>query len=228
LEPPVLHPHVHEDVKHFAKTLFTTFLGLLMALALESWHQERHRRQVAREALESVLLESQGNRKALQDLAAGNKDVPRNLGVMIGLLESLQDARSAHRPWRPRDISANLTISHTAGNLKSSAWNMALADQSVQRFPKGQAGHLAALYQQMGRLQAFLDQPVDYSTVGALGESSTSRAMEARLQRFSDRELERVVWDLRKLKVRFELIHMWAEALEKSLEDDPGSRPEKA
>jgi len=206
-------PNLHEPVKHFAKSLFATFLGLLMALGLDSWNHARVQRRVAQAALASVLRETESNRKALQNLAVANKDLPRNLALTIAALESLQEARSSHRPWTlPKDLG-NLSIQHTAGNLKSSAWGMALADQSVQRFPKAQAEELANFYQQLGRLQAYLDQPVDYTPISALGGVSTATSAKRRLERFSPAELERILWNLRELKVRFELVRMWAEGV---------------
>ena len=211
-------PQFQEDVKHFSKALFSTFLGLLMALGLESWHLDYRQRRAARAALESVLQEMESNRKALHDLATINADLPRNLTTMIGLLESLQDDRRQHRPWRLPDVTMNLTIHHTGGRLKSSAWEMALANQSVQRFPKAQAGDLADFYQQMGRLQALLDQSVDYAPYEALSDRSATDPLLKRLEHFSDGELEHILWSLRQLKVRFELIGMWSEGIEKDLE----------
>lgn len=205
--------NLHEPIRHFAKSLFATFLGLLMALGLDSWNHARVQRRVAQEALASVLRETESNRKALHNLATVNRDLPRNLGLTIAALESLQDARSSHRPWVLPDQLGDLSIQHTAGNLKSSAWGMAQADQSVQRFPKAQAEELANFYQQLGRLQAFLDQPVDYSPISALGGVSTATAARRRLERFSPAELERIIWNLRELKVRFELVRMWAEGV---------------
>ena len=55
----MLHPHVPEELKHFGKHLFATFLGLLMALGLEQWREHRHDAQIAREALEAVQVELQ-------------------------------------------------------------------------------------------------------------------------------------------------------------------------
>ncbi len=202
-----------ENLKHFAKSLVATFLGLLMALGLESWNRERLQQRAAKAALASVMREAEANRKALHDLATTNQDLPRNLKLTIAALESLQDARTRRQPWVLPENFGNLSIKHTAGSLKSSAWGMALADQSVQRFPKAQAETLASIYQQLGRLQAFLDQPVDYTPVSALGDVATAEDLKARLERLSPSELERIIWNLRELKVRFEMIHMWAEGM---------------
>ncbi|NTV72785.1 MAG: hypothetical protein HGA66_01070 [Holophaga sp.] len=208
--------NLDEPLKQFAKSLFATFLGLLMALGLNNWNNGRMQRRVAQEALASVLRETESNREALRNLATVNKDLPRNLGLTIAALESLQDARSSHRPWVLPKVLGDLTIQHTAGRLKSSAWGMALADQSVQRFPKAQAEELATFYQQLGRFQAYLDQPVDYTPIAALSGGSTTEAMKRRLERFSPAELERIIWTLRELQVRFELIRMWAEGVDKT------------
>jgi len=202
-----------ESVIRFAKSLFATFLGLVMALGLNNWNQARIQRKAAQAALASVLRETEGNRQALHRLAIANQDLPRNLALTIAALESLQEARSGQRPWVMPKAFGDLTIHHTAGNLKSSAWGMALADQSAQLFPKGQAEELANFYQQLGRLQAFLDQPVDYTPISALGGITTAAAARRRLERFSPAELERILWNLRELKVRFELVRMWAEGV---------------
>lgn len=220
--------NARENIKHFAKSLFATFLGLLMALALESWHQERYQRNLAQGALASVLREAEADRKALRDLGAANKDLPGNLGNFIALLESFRDARARHRPWKPVESSMNLSINHSAGNLKSSAWTMALANQSVQRFPRAQAEELADFYQQLGRFQAFLDQPVDYSPVAALGEIGSTETLKLRLERLGDGELERMVWNLRQLKVRFDMIRMWSEGMARRVEDGKASGQPKA
>lgn len=218
-----------ESVIRFAKSLFATFLGLVMALGLNNWNQARIQRQAAQAALASVLRETESNRQALHKLALANQDLPRNLGLTIAALESLQEARSSHRPWVMPQAFGDLSIHHTAGNLKSSAWGMALADQSVQLFPKAQAEDLANFYQQLGRLQAFLDQPVDYTPISALGGITTAEGARRRLERFSPAELERILWNLRELKVRFELAAMWAEGVgEVSLPKGASANPSKS
>ena len=53
----MLHPHVPEDLKHFGKHLFATFLGLLMALGLESWHQSHLHAEAARHSRAFIARE---------------------------------------------------------------------------------------------------------------------------------------------------------------------------
>ncbi|BDU73747.1 hypothetical protein [Mesoterricola silvestris] len=214
----MLHPHVPDTIKAFGKHLFATFLGLVMALGLDNWNHERLQKHVAQDALASVLRETDANREALRKLASTNKDLPGELAVTITALESLQDARARRQPWVFPENLGNLLIMHTAGNLKSSAWNMALANQSVQRFPKAKAAELADIYQQLGRLQAFLDLPVDYTPLTALSGPKSGADMKARLERFSPGEIERLIEGLRALKVRFELVHLWANGLMKDPE----------
>ena len=46
-----------ETAKTFAKSLGATFLGLLMALGLESWRLELMQKRIARESFDSVMRE---------------------------------------------------------------------------------------------------------------------------------------------------------------------------
>lgn len=201
----MLHVHGHEPVKHFAKSLFATFLGLLMALGLESWHQERHRNHVARESLESVLQEVRADRDALASLAAKNRNLPENMGRFIRLLESLQDARQQHRAWVPAKQSIDLTTFFDPGKFRTAAWTMALANQSVQRFPKAQAEDLATFYNDLARLQAFLDQPVDFTPMDVISVSDSEQVTLRRLERLSPAELEHLISGMHTLRIHFDL-----------------------
>ena len=57
----MLHPHIPEELTHFGKHLFATFLGLLMAVGLESCHQEHTRAKIAKIQLEDVEQEIRSN-----------------------------------------------------------------------------------------------------------------------------------------------------------------------
>ena len=210
----MLHVHSHEEVKHFAKSIFSTFVGLLMALGLESWHQEHHRRHLAEEALESVLQEAEFNEKALHRLATDNENVPKNLNLLIKFLESYQESKVRHRTWAPKHLALDANINHASGHLKVSAWTMALANQSVQLFPKAQAEKLAAFYEEVGRLQAFLDQPVDYSGIMSIGEHQTLADIKRHLDLQTPQGIERLIWNIRQLSTRIGLIQMWASGIE--------------
>jgi hypothetical protein len=221
-------PGTREEAKEFFKALFVTFLGLVIALAMDNWHQERRRNQAAGVALESVLKEVEWDRKALEKMATSRKATPQNLRFILSLLEGLQDARTRHQPWRPKKESGSLDGTHTtAGDLESSAWTMALGDLSVQRFPKAQAEGLAGFYQELGRFQAYLDQPVDYTVLIAIGGPDSFESLMARLERFSPAELEHMLWGFRQLQVRETLIQNWSEALVKEIDAKGGFRTAK-
>jgi hypothetical protein len=213
----VLHVHGHEPAKHFLKSLFATFLGLLMALGMESCHQERHRNHVAREALESVLQEVKGNRAALTNLAAKNRDLPENMGRFIHMLESLQDARQQHHSWVPKNESIDLTITFDSGRFRTAAWTMALANQSVQRFPKAQAEDLATFYNDLARFQAFLDQPVDFTPMDAISVSDSEQMTLRRLERLSPAELEHLISGMHTLRSHFNLSNQWVAGINEEL-----------
>ncbi len=209
----MLHVHVPDSLKHFWKHMLATFLGLLMALGMESWHQEHHRKAVAREALESVQAEIRSNLDYLKRLADDQRDAPERLQKAIGLLESLQDARAARRSWKLPEITLNLHLSHNSGAFRTAAWNMALASQSVQRFPKGKAESLTAFYEDLKRFQAFLDQPADYSASIAIGDVTSAEDFEARLKRLDPEDLRQLIWKFRELSVRSNIGCQWAEGL---------------
>lgn len=217
----MLHPHVPESLTHFGKHLLATFLGLLMALGMESWHQEHHRKAVAREALESVQAEIRSNQDYLKRLADDQRDAPERLQKAIGLLESLQDARAARRSWKLPEITLNLHLSHNSGAFQTAAWNMALASQSVQRFSKGQAESLTAFYEDLKRFQAFLDQPADYSASTAIGDVTSAKDFEARLKRLDPEDLRQLIWKFRELSVRANLVCQWASGLARESEKIP-------
>jgi hypothetical protein len=104
---------------------------------------------------------------------------------------------------------------------------MALGDLSVQRFPKAQAERLAGFYQELGRFQAFLDQPVDYTVLVSLGELNSLDGLKARLDRFSPAELEHMLWGFRQIQSRERMIYGWSEGLAKELNEKDGFRGTK-
>lgn len=136
----MLHPHVPHELKDFGKHLFATFLGLLMALGLESCHQNHQVESRAKQALAAVRAELEYNRKDVRD---AKKSVSEGKGVFLKLLPSIQAIR--HKKTLPEEAE-NFSLKLNLADLPSSAWEAAMAAQVVHHLPLKQLQTLSTAY----------------------------------------------------------------------------------
>lgn len=147
-------PHLPEEIKPFGKHLFATFLGLLMALGLESWHQEHQAKARALSQMEQVEKELRHNDAMLARL---QKDLGQVVQVQQTAIDAVRDFQRTHQ-LGPRCGS----LDTAQFNFATSAWEAAV-NLGVQRYltpAKGSA--LSTLYTSMKRNQGIQDALVLY------------------------------------------------------------------
>ena len=153
----MLHAHVPEDLKHFSKHLFATFLGLLRALALESWREHRVELRRAREFQERVEAEVATDRKGLEErLAVIEGEQPRleaYAAAFDGAVRERLGGRAASLPARPSMQGMDLSFVW-------SAWDTAKAAGVLRHLDPARVERLAAVYSDMQRVQAIQDQRI--------------------------------------------------------------------
>ncbi|MBB5205171.1 hypothetical protein HNQ51_002490 [Inhella inkyongensis] len=152
-----LHPHIPHQVKQFAEHLFATFLGLLMALALEQWREHRHELKIAGQALEGVRAELLANAKVLRDNQAIAADTARYWNETQAYMDELVLARAQKRaaqaptPQRPDRMGAEL-------NFRTGAWDSAKSLGLPRHLGTKELQDLTETYASLVRIQAVQDQ----------------------------------------------------------------------
>ena len=215
----MMHPHIPEALHGFGKHLFATFLGLLMAVGLESCHQEHERHKLAMASLVDVEREIQSNLAEVQNVVLKYKKTPEQFQKAIDLLTTIRDARVSHHRWQPPkgDTVIDTTFTFAPATIKSAAWSMALASQSVARFPQGKGIIYAELYEEFQKFRNLQDRPVDLANTELLPKLSISNIPQIDLE-----DLRRTIWGFHTLKVQTDLMRMCALDLEAKIQKTMG------
>ena len=77
------------DIKLFLKHLLATFLGLLMALGMEQWHEHYRETKWARAFLQQILVDLRQNRIDLKDTLAAQGGTFRIRGLSEEVAETI-------------------------------------------------------------------------------------------------------------------------------------------
>lgn len=153
----MLHPHVPDDVKHFTKHLFATFLGLLMALGLESWREHSVEKRMAREHLEQVEAELARNRKELDErlaeIASERDTLQDYVQRFSEAIRERQNGRRVQLPQRPKLQTPDLSF-------YGSAWETAKSTGAIRHMEPARLQRISTVYTDMQRVQTVLDQMV--------------------------------------------------------------------
>lgn len=215
----MLHPHVPEALHGFGKHLFATFLGLLMALGLESCHQEHERKKIAATALADVEREIRSNLLEVQKVIQAYKETPDALQKGIDFFNTIREARLSNRPWSSpaKEFTLSGSYSFSPATIRSSAWSMALASQSVARFPHGKGIAYAELYEEFQKFRSLQERPVDLASAQLVPLLTPSTVTRLDLE-----DLRRVIWGLNSLKVQASLMRMYAIDLEATIQKKLG------
>ena len=155
----MLHPHVPEDLKHFSKHLFATFLGLLMALALESWREHRAEARMARDYQDRLVSGDflQTNRKDLEErLAVIEREQPKLEAYAMAFADAARERQRGHAKALP----AKPTVQGIDLSFIWSAWDMAKAVGVLRHLDPLRVQRFASVYSDMQRVQGVLDQMV--------------------------------------------------------------------
>lgn len=196
-----LHPHVPHELKDFSKHLFATFLGLLMALGLESWHQEHTRTKAAAESYRSLLEEIQANQKEADLLTKEyDKAIASNQATLSWLAQVVRARR--HNPNAPLPPDMKMGIWKPDAAYRTSAWSVAVAAQHVGRFPQGKMRPLTEYYEAIRTLQTFQDQTDFLPGLAQLFTVETTADQEALMKDMTLPELEQALASMRVLHMR--------------------------
>ena len=151
----MLHAHAPEEIKHFAKHLLATFLGLLMALGMEQWHERHREGEWARIFLEQIHADLQRNRADLATTRAGLDQSVTNDRLLIENLARAEAARKAGRPSPGVERRGKIREEF---RFTTSAWDAAKASGALRYLPPPLLQELSGLFEEMRRLVAIQDQ----------------------------------------------------------------------
>ena len=139
----MLHPHIPEDLKHFGKHLFATFLGLLMALGLEQWREHHHEVKLAKQALATVEAELREDVVRLQRQKSRCEESLRSTQALNDYLEQLIAAK---REGRPLPSLPKLGDMGMALNFSTDAWETFKGLGALRQIAPDRARRLSRAY----------------------------------------------------------------------------------
>lgn len=132
----------------FLVQVSATAVGLLLALGLDQWRDQRHRTAQAAAHLAAVRVELRGNLSELDQEIAGMDALDAQLGRVSAALRS---------GAAPPDGALRI---HMA-TLRQSAWDMAVSSQTVLASGTGRLTEMADAYEDQRLLRAAQDRLVD-------------------------------------------------------------------
>ena len=185
----MLHPHIPEDLKHFGKHLFATFLGLLMALGLEQWREHHHEVKLAEQALAAVEAELAQNGKDLEErlnlIQSEEKPLDEYVQAFSKAVRSRGKGDRAELPKRPSLKTPDLFFT-------CSAWETAKALGLPRHLPPGRIQRISEVYTSMQRAIGVMD-----GMVAAPAVSDLFVYAKAEPATLSQAEMERMSYALR-------------------------------
>ncbi|GLH71906.1 hypothetical protein GETHLI_04080 [Geothrix limicola] len=151
----MLHPHVPEDLKHFGKHLFATFLGLIMALGLEQWREHRQELRLSEESLHRIEAELRRNRDdTAQRLVRLETEIP----VTKAYYEDLERAVAERRAGRKAPLPVRLKTQNPDFGFTWSAWEGARATGGLRHIDPTRLQRMSEVYADMQRFIPIQDQ----------------------------------------------------------------------
>jgi hypothetical protein len=154
-----LHPHVPYEFKNFSIHLIATFLGLLMALGLEQWHE--HHVEMARmnENLQLIRNELQTNRTDIQDNMNKMVESQKSFESIDGIFKKLVQERRAGHAFKD---SINIKLGIYIFPFRLSAWENAKAGGALRNLESDKMGVLANVYTDIEQMRRMQDMKVTY------------------------------------------------------------------
>lgn len=151
----MLHAHVSEEIKSFSKHLFATFLGLLMALALEQWSEHRREHRLAQGFLQSIKADLVKDLGAVRTLEVTFRQCEEHDKAAIAMVEAVLDAKrkGVKPPTILREGPYRADFQFT-----SSAWEAAKASGALRQMPPALLQELSELFSVMKRLEDLQDR----------------------------------------------------------------------
>jgi hypothetical protein len=209
----MLHPHVPEELKHFGKHLFATFLGLLMALGLEQWREHRHEVRLSEESLRRIEAELRRNRAdTAQRLAQVESEFPANEAYYRDLERVVAERRAGRKgplPVRPKLHNPDFSFTW-------SAWESARSTGGLRHIDPARLQRISEAYADMQRFIPIQDQLMaipamaDMITFGRLEPGAlTLPELERLLNGFRFAE----TWNRSRIRIGRDLVKELDEAL---------------
>jgi len=132
---PKLGEHAGKSVWHIVLEVVLISAGVFLGLMGEQWRENRHHRELAEQALQRFRTEITSNQKAVGAV----KDYH---------LERLSELRAYFDapPEKRKDVSLHLTKSANPAFVDRTAWDLALATQSLSYLDSDLAFTLSAIY----------------------------------------------------------------------------------
>ena len=207
----MLHPHVPEDLKHFGKHLFATFLGLLMALGLESWHQSHLHAEAARHSQAFIARELEANRRELErELDSVHKCLPALDRMRKSLEARLGDRRGPAQAFLSME---DLRVS--IATLRNASWEASVATQSVAHMESWRVERIANTFALQKDLEAIHAQFLQ--RLFALVRQAENDRGGVLLAKLPAPQARQMLGDLREAMVSLGVIRRSAQDLDKAM-----------
>jgi hypothetical protein len=181
----MLHAHLPEDIRHFAKHLFATFLGLLMALGLEQWAERQRDKRMAHEFMERVHEDLVHDLDYAHQMTRVFNECAQHDQIVITQVRALLEARKHKRPARPIDPKGQFREDLF---FASSAWDAAKASGTLQHVPPKVLQDLSSVFESFKRIEQMDTQ---FLTTPAV--SSFAAHFHDDWNLLDDRELESIL-----------------------------------
>jgi len=178
-EPPhadrsVLRERLRDKLPEILIEAASVVLALLLALALNEWHDRRQEHERAEGARRAILAELRANSNELQPSRAALKDIVQTLRG------ALDDSKPA-----PRELKVNLGISL----LSAAAWHAALATQASQSIDFEWITRVAKVYELQDNFLRVQNAAIDQlATLPPDGGSGAHQIAAMLVPRFSTLE----------------------------------------
>jgi hypothetical protein len=150
----MLHPHVPEELKHFGKHLFATFLGLLMALGLEQWREHHHEAKQASLALATVEAELRSDLARVDQESRRCEQSLRNAEALDTYLAALIAAKREGKALLALEEPPTMGI---ALNFSTDAWETFKGLGALRHVAPDRAQRLSKAYLRLGVMQQHLE-----------------------------------------------------------------------
>jgi len=207
----MLHPHIPEDLKHFGKHLFATFLGLLMALGLESWHQSHLHAEAARHSRAFIARELEVNRRELEKEQASIRKCLPALDRMCKSLET----RLGERRGPTQDFLSMEELRVNIATLRNASWEASVATQSVAHMESWRVERIANTFALQKDLEAIHAQFLQ--RLFALVRQAENDRGGVLLAKLPAPQARQMLGDLREAMVSLGVIRRSAQDLDKAM-----------
>ena len=209
----MLHPHVPEELKSFSKHLLATFLGLLMALGLESWREGQHARHLSEESLGRIQAELVRDR---EDTARRLSEIEAEQPRMEAYCQALEQAVAARRRGREVPLPVPPQVRNPDFNFTWSAWETARSTGSLRYIDSTRLMRLSEVYTNLQRFVPIQDQIIQNPAMAdlmILSRRDAAGLTPGELDRLLDGYRFSHAWNLQRIRHGHEILDSLEAAL---------------